>query len=56
MNKELLVLQALKPRVKALGFNRDELKGVAANVANNLILEEDATEEEIEQYQEEIDE
>lgn len=47
MNKELLVLQALKPRVKALGFNRDELKGVAANVANNLILEEDATEEDV---------
>lgn len=45
MNKELLVLQALKPRVKALGFNKNELKGVAAKIANNLNLEDEATED-----------
>ena len=47
MNKELLVFQSLKPRVKALGFNKNELKGVAAKIANNLNLEEDATEEDV---------
>ena len=47
MNKELLVLQALKPRVKALGFNKNELKGVAAKIANNLNLEDEATEDDI---------
>lgn len=47
MNKELLVLQALKPKVKAFGFNKNELKGVAAKIANNLTLEEDASEEDI---------
>lgn len=46
MNK-LLVLQALKPKVKALGFNKNELKGVAAQIANNLNLEDDATEEDV---------
>ncbi len=47
MNKELLVLQALKPKVKAFGFNKNELKGVAAKIANNLTLEEEASEEDI---------
>lgn len=47
MNKELLVLQALKPKVKAFGFNKNELKGVAAKIANNLTLEDDASEEDI---------
>ena len=47
MNKEQLVLLALKPKVKAFGFNKNELKGVAAKIANNLTLEEDASEEDI---------
>ena len=47
MNKEQLVLQALKPKVKAFGFNKNELKGVAAKIANNLTLEEEASEEDI---------
>lgn len=47
MNKELLVFQSLKPRVKALGFNKNELKGVAAQIANNLDLEDDATEDDV---------
>lgn len=37
----------LKPKVKALGFNEKELKGVAAKIADNLTLEEDASEEDI---------
>lgn len=47
MNKELLVLNALKPKVKAFGFNKNELKGVAAKIANNLELDENATEDDI---------
>lgn len=47
MNKELLVFQSLKPRVKALGFNKNELKGVAAKIANNLNIEDDATDEDV---------
>ena len=43
------VLDALKTNrdVKALGFSRKELKGVAANVANKLQLKDDATDEEV---------
>lgn len=47
MNEELLVLQALKPKVKAFGFNKNELKGVAAKIANNLKLEDGASEDEV---------
>ena len=47
MNKELLVFNALKPKVKAFGFNKNELKGVAAKIANNLELDENATEDDI---------
>lgn len=43
---EKKVLEALKPKVKALGFNHEELKGVAALIASNLNLEENASEEE----------
>lgn len=42
-----LVLEILKPKSKALGFNKEELESVAADIANNLDLEEDASEEEI---------
>ena len=43
------VLEALKTNrdIKALGFSRKELKGVAANVANKLQLKDDATDEEV---------
>lgn len=47
MNREQLVLLALKPKVKALGFNQKELKGIAARIAGNIQLEEDASEEEV---------
>ena len=33
--------------IKALGFSRKELKGIAANVADKLKLEEDATDEDV---------
>ena len=47
MNREQLVLLALKPKVKALGFNQKELKGIAARIAGNIKLDEDASEEEV---------
>lgn len=37
----------LKPKARAFGFNKDELMGVAVNIANNLQFEEDALEDEI---------
>ncbi len=50
MNKYLRkVLEMLKTNkdIKALGFSRRELKGIAANVADKLKLEEDATDEDV---------
>ena len=47
MNREQLVLLALKPKVKALGFNQKELKGIAARIAGNIKLDEEASEEEV---------
>jgi hypothetical protein len=43
------VIDALKTNrdIKALGFSRKELKGVAANIANKLQLKDDATDEEV---------
>ena len=43
------VLEVLKTRkeIKALGFSRKELKGVAAKIADKLDLKDDATEEEV---------
>ena len=43
------VLDVLKTRkeIKALGFSRKELKGIAAKVADKLELKDDATEEEV---------
>ena len=46
---EKKVLEVLKPKVKALGFNREELKGVAALIASNLNLDENASEEDTEE-------
>lgn len=40
-------MSMLKPKVKALGFNEKELKGVAAKIADNLTLEDDASDEDI---------
>lgn len=50
MNKHFrTVLDALKTNkdVKALGFSRKELKGIAANVADKLKLEDDATDDDV---------
>jgi hypothetical protein len=43
------VLEVLKTRkeIKALGFSRKELKGIAAKVADKLELKDDATDEEV---------
>lgn len=41
------VLSILKPKCKALGFNLEELEGIAADIADNLELDEEAPEEEI---------
>lgn len=45
MEKVKLIISRLKPKVKAFGFNQKELKGIAAQIANNLTLEEDASDE-----------
>lgn len=49
MNKKQLVLARLKskPNVKPLGFDKKELMGVAAHIADNLTSEEDASEDEV---------
>lgn len=47
MDKKQLVFLRLKPKAKALGFNSKELRGIAAKIADNLTLEENASEEEV---------
>lgn len=47
MDKKQLVFLRLKPKAKALGFNTKELKGIAAKIADNLTLEENASEEDV---------
>ncbi|MBO4550177.1 MAG: hypothetical protein J5733_05545 [Bacteroidaceae bacterium] len=47
MEKKLLVLNALKPKVSALGFDKKEVESVAAKIADNLQLAEDASEEDV---------
>lgn len=47
MDVKQQVFMRLKPKARAFGFNKDELMGVAANIANNLHFEEDALEDEI---------
>ncbi|MCM1361751.1 MAG: hypothetical protein NC235_07600 [Clostridiales bacterium] len=47
MDYKKIVLSSLKPKVKAFGFDRNELESVAAQIANNLNLTEDASEEEV---------
>lgn len=41
------VFLALKPKVSAFGFDKNEVMGIAAEIANNLNLNEEATDEEI---------
>lgn len=47
MDYKKQVLTALKPKVKAFGFDKNELESVAAQIANNLNLAEDASEDDI---------
>lgn len=47
MDVKQQVFMRLKPKARAFGFNKDELMGVAVNIANNLQFEEDALEDEI---------
>ena len=42
MNRKQLVLLKLKPKVKAFGFNKKELMGIAAQIADNLTSADDA--------------
>ena len=37
----------LKPKVKAFGFNKKELQGIAAKIADNLTSEDDASDEDV---------
>lgn len=41
------VLEALKPKAKAFGFNTKELEGIAESISNNLKLEENASDEDV---------
>lgn len=36
MDRKQKVLLMLKPKVKAFGFNKKELQGIAAKIADNL--------------------
>lgn len=54
--KTKLVFDVLKLKSKALGFSKEELEGIAADIANNLTLEEEASDEEVnEKITEEVD-
>lgn len=47
MDRKQQVFVRLKLKAKALGFNVKELKGIAANIADNLKSEEDASDEDV---------
>ena len=50
MNKRQRAVYELlmkKPKVKAFGFNKKELKGLAAKIAENLTSEEEASDEDV---------
>lgn len=48
MNKKTkLVLELLKPKAKSLGFTKEELEGVASKIADNLGLDDDASDEQL---------
>ena len=42
MDRKQKVLLMLKPKVKAFGFNRKELQGIAVKIADNLTSADDA--------------
>jgi len=41
------VLELLKPKVKAFGFNKTELEGIAEHISNNLSLEDNASDDDV---------
>lgn len=41
-------MELLKPKTKALGFSKQELKSVAEHISDNLDLEDEASEEDVE--------
>lgn len=45
MDRTKQIVVRLKPKVKAFGFNKKELMGVAAKIADNLTLDDDASDE-----------
>lgn len=47
MDRKQLVFLRLKPKMKALGFNRKELQGIAAKIADNLTSADDASDEDL---------
>ena len=47
MDRKQKVLFMLKPKVKQLGFNKKELQGIAANIADNLTSADDASDEDV---------
>ena len=47
MDRKQKVLLMLKPKVKQFGFNKKELQGIAAKIADNLASSEDVSEEEL---------
>lgn len=46
MNKKELIFKLLKTKAKDFGFTKEELKSIAATLADNLTLDEDASEDE----------
>ena len=47
MDRKQQVFLKLKPKTKALGFSQKELKGIAAQIADNLTSAEDASDEDV---------
>lgn len=47
MDRKKQVLLKLKPKVKAFGFNKKEVMGIAARIADNLTSTDDASDEDV---------
>lgn len=47
MDRKQKVLLMLKPKVRQFGFNKKELQGIAANIADNLTSADDASDEDV---------
>lgn len=47
MDRKQKVLFMLKPKVKQFGFNKKELQGIAAKIADNLTSADDASDEDV---------